>query len=648
MPQTAAKDVQYQFTNLGTAHSNDLARRVIVRAGMDFDAVALLERQLADLSGGGDGVNIQVELHEARRLVVERDEDIRSYEAQLNAIESDRATLHAKLVSTEAEVDHLKSALAVGNDALAEMQIRTARVETEAMRVPQLLATLARWTLEARVLASALADAESVAAGWAEVFTKQVSVSSVSQRDAADATLRAVQERTTMEQLLAGERQQSARLRGSSQALEEKLAHTSAMLTDVKSQLAYARETTERDAARIGALEVQLQARDEALNETRTAYASLKLMLAAAQQAVVAEARTGAKHEAEVFRLNARIGALEDEAALVKQAAALHAKDEAGARDRAAELLHERQEAARAIESAQAAALQDAHAAKLSAEQTSQELAREMEGMRAALATARLRADTAAQRASNEHAAALSRLHEESSRQMDEIRGRLADVTTSASTTTRRLAKAEAETRRLGNVERHAAVLEIQLCRVQADLQKKTEALERVLKRKGSIARLSMTATSGQESDAPLHGQNADSAWGGFTSNFNDVDAKEMGMQAMLPRPDLAGHHQHVVTGENDQENDEYTRNAPRNFVPMKPSSVVRSRDPSPMPGRILKTRVPLVSQPCNAKPGDGEPRDRRPASEQRRRSVLRTVPSRYASPHVRSAAASSSTTIVR
>jgi len=219
-----------------------------------------------------------------------------------------------------------------------------------------------------------------------------------------------------------------------------------------------------------------------------------------------------------------------------------------------------------------------------------------------------------------------------------EIRGRLADVTTSASTTTRRLAKAEAETRRLGNVERHAAVLEIQLCRVQADLQKKTEALERVLKRKGSIARLSMTATSGQESDAPLHGQNADSAWGGFTSNFNDVDAKEMGMQAMLPRPDLAGHHQHVVTGENDQENDEYTRNAPRNFVPMKPSSVVRSRDPSPMPGRILKTRVPLVSQPCNAKPGDGEPRDRRPASEQRRRSVLRTVPSRYASPHVRSA----------
>jgi chromosome segregation ATPase len=608
----------------------------------DFDAVALLERQLADLSGGGDGVDVQVELNEARRLVAERDEDIHSYEAQLNALEAERGNLHGKLVSTQAEVDQLRSTLAVGNDALTEMQIRTARAETDARQVPQLLSGLARGILEARLLASALADAESDAAGMTEDLTKQVSASSVSERGAADTALRAVQERANMEQFLAEERHQSARLRGSSQALEEKLANTSAMLADVRTQLISARETTERYAARIGTLEVQIQARDEAVIESRNAHASLKQMLAAAQQAVVAEARAGAKHETEALHLKARIEALEGEAALVKQAAALQAEDEAATRARAAELVHEQQEAARAVEGAHAAALRDAHAAKQSAEQTSQELAREMEGMRAALATARMRADSAAQTASNEHAAALHRLHDNLSRQMDELRGRLADVTTAASATTRRLAKAEAEARRLGNVERHAAVLEMQLGRAQADLQKKTEALERVLRRKGSIAGISMAAPLGTESDEALRGQVADATSARLTSDSSGGNANEMGMQAMMPpRPELPGHHPGVATGENEQENNAHATNARRNLLPIKPSIAIRSRDPSPMPGGALKARGPLVPQP--AMPGEEDARGRRPASEQRRRSSLRTVPSRYASPHVRSAATSSS-----
>jgi len=269
---------------------------------MDFDAVALLDRQLADLSGGGDGDGefLQAELQEARRLIAERDEDIRSYEGHLNTLESQRSELRTELSGAQEEVVRLSSTVEAGKSALAELQLRAARAQADARQIPVLLAALARRTLESEVLAAGIASAESDTAGAASALTELASSVALSHQNTGETASRAVHERAAAEKLLAEERHQSARLRGSVEALEEKLGHLSAQLAYEKAQLVSARETALGEASRIGTLEVKLEARDEALTEARASLAASREALNAAQQAMMAEARAGARHEAEV------------------------------------------------------------------------------------------------------------------------------------------------------------------------------------------------------------------------------------------------------------------------------------------------------------------------------------------------------------
>ncbi len=175
--------------------------------GMEFDAVALLEKQLADLSGGGDGDTLHAELQETRRLVAERDEDIRSYEGHLNALEAERDKLRAALEASQGEAARLGSSLADGGAALAVLQLRAARAEADARRLPQLLSALARQTLEGEVLAGGIAEAEADTSGVARAMTEFSSNVVISQRNSGETASRAVHERVAAEKLLTEERQ---------------------------------------------------------------------------------------------------------------------------------------------------------------------------------------------------------------------------------------------------------------------------------------------------------------------------------------------------------------------------------------------------------------------------------------------------------
>ena len=68
-----------------------------------MDPVELLDRQLQALSAPVDGDAAHAELQEARRLIAERDEDIRSYEGQVNSLEAERRGLRADAAAAREE-----------------------------------------------------------------------------------------------------------------------------------------------------------------------------------------------------------------------------------------------------------------------------------------------------------------------------------------------------------------------------------------------------------------------------------------------------------------------------------------------------------------------------------------------------------------
>lgn len=454
---------------------------------------------------------------------------------------------------------------------------------------------------------------------------------------------------------MAEERHECAKLRGSVKALDEKLADISAQLSKERAQLISARELATSEATRIGALEVKLTARDEALSELHAALVSNQQALAAAQQAVIAESRTSAAHEAEVLRLKARVGVLESEAAQARRAVADRMEDEADTRAHTAQLVREQQEASRAIENAHAAELRRILDAKQTAESTVQELGRELEGMRAALAAARLAADHSAQLASHKHAGEMAQLREESSRELEELRRRAADLTNSANTNARRLAKAEAELRRLCQVEKRAAGLETRLQSAEADLQKKTDALERVLKRKGGVAglhpssigpkdieRLSVPPQSFQVSSTEANLSEPLTQPGSTIALQSNPSVTNT---ALKGETDLGGQHSENIALNNsatssEKENTTHS-NGGQACIKLNSVAQVRRRDPSPMPGGNVHQRVPSHHSMALKSNNSASLSTKRSASEQRRRTALRVVPSRYASPFVRSSVTS-------
>ncbi len=424
-------------------------------------ANVFLEQKLARLDAAGattaaDVSRLHDELEQAKKLLQERDEDVRSYEKSMAELEAERNQMRASL------------AAAAERAATAAASLERERTCSAAAAADA--AQRARLQLELNVLAASLAEVET----------------SDGDKARALAYLAADTQHVAATQLKLAEGQQRvARLEATITELNEQLGERTRLHHEESQQLALGRERCLNLEAEVGTLQVRLAASDEAAAEARSSMAAALESAKAAQETAAAKSIDAARLEVGLAKLEARLAVETQEATRSSRAEVAALEERQLALSRELELARQHAETARVGERAVASTLERLKASHKDVEDRAQQALTEAESLRAALTAS--------------HALASSRVHEAKSchsRELAEARAsfdseklRARQLELEVDNANASLVKAEAEVRRLARCERQASTLQAKCGQLEGELQRKQDALQRIVqRRRGSIA----------------------------------------------------------------------------------------------------------------------------------------------------------------
>ena len=449
-----------------------------------------LSARISELCGGTSGAALHEDLMTARQQLV-------SKETELNELNELFCSIERETAEVRAELDASRERATVAEAAAAKAHALEAAVEDAARKRVVAVDSLAREAFGVQLLASSLAEAEE-RAERAVREKSELLASTLVNRDATEQALaRNARGRDELSEELRKAQAEAARQQGAVGALETRVSDLTAELSSARAHADSADERALASEVTVGGLRVELAASQEAQQRATSDAAKASATAEEARAETAARAAELAERLREIEDLRAEMAASREEAAAAEAAAAAKIGALEAAAKRTAETAEEQRAAADAVGGDLRSALDTANLASAAARQEADVLRHECEMMRQALTaaqtqasvelsreTARANADIAATRAErDEHVAVLQR-------QVDEH-------STARYTSESRCKAALDEARRLGKCEKQLASLKEECKGLQAEVQKKTEMLDRLLKRKGgSIGGAAPTGTA--------------------------------------------------------------------------------------------------------------------------------------------------------
>ena len=242
-----------------------------------------LEQRVEDLAGGRTAASLHDELMQARRTIEERDADLASYDSRMASMEDELADRSRRLAHLEAELHRSRESAFAATSAADETlsyveaearsrQRAEAEIEVQSAMRAELTRELASERQSTRLLTAALAEAEVEAATGVEKASRGRALES--ERSVSQARVLSVQERSELEAAAAQSSEEVARLQATAVALQAELQSAAAELSAARQQVAATRNANVSSGARIGTLEVLLQAREARLAELEEATAT--------------------------------------------------------------------------------------------------------------------------------------------------------------------------------------------------------------------------------------------------------------------------------------------------------------------------------------------------------------------------------------
>lgn len=440
---------------------------------------ASLSDRIADLCGGTSGAALQEELLQVRQQLANKDSDLSDLNDLFCKVESETAQIRA-------ERDAIQQRVAIAEAAAEKTAALEAAAEDAARKHVVTVNALARESFGVRLLASSLSEAEERAERAVREKAELLASTLVSRDATEQALARSARGKDELEEALRTAQAEAARHHGALGALETRVADLSSQLSSARAQADSAGERAIASEATVGSLQVELAAAHEAV---RRAQGDAQRANTHADEA---RAELSAR-SADVADRNCVIANLRSELQEVREAAAAaEAESEArvAALEAAAQMtaatMEEQRLAADAVGGDLKSALAEANLATAAARQEAERARHESEMMRQALTHAQTQASLEQSREAQRASAELIALRAERDEMVASLQRQVDEHSSARYASEAKLKAAQEETRRLGRLERSELKLKAEVQALQAEVQKKTEMLDRFFKRKGA------------------------------------------------------------------------------------------------------------------------------------------------------------------